>query len=157
MNEKRKVRFNFVDFLIIIAVLAALFSIMFRSTLLKLIGNVVYTQDAVITVRFEGMTEEQADAVSEGDVLYLSDERLGEISSVTKTPSTQTLLAGGEDRAFIRVSDESHYDLVCTLTVRGVYNDDGFYLFGEQYLGVGKEISVSSEIYTYTVVVVSIS
>ena len=157
MNEKRKVRFNFVDFLIIIAVLAALFSIMFRNTLLKMIGNVVYTQDAVITVRFEGLTNEQADAVSEGDVLRLSGEKLGEISSVTRIASTETILAGGEDRAFIRVSDERHSDLVCTVNVRGVYNDDGFYLFGEQYLGVGKELSVSSEIYKYTVLVVSIS
>lgn len=158
MSEKRKVGFNFVDFLIIIAVIAALFSIMFRSTLLKLIGNAVYTQDTTITVRISGLTVEQADAVSVGDVLYLSDEKFGKISDVTKTASTQMALSGGEDRKFIGVSDERHYDLVCKVEeVRGVYNDDGFYLFGEQHLGVGKEISLSSEIYRYNVIVVSIS
>lgn len=157
MSEKRNVRFNIIDFLILLAVLAALFSILFRSTLLKLIGNVVYTQDADIIVRMTGLTPEQADAVNEGDILFCFGERLGEINSVEKLPSTVMALSGGDNRTFVRVSDERSYDLVVSVTVRGVYNDDGFYLFGEKYLGVGKTLDISSGIYAYSSVVVSIS
>mgnify|MGYP003571316825 CR=1 FL=1 len=154
-----KVRFNIVDFLVVIAILAAIAALVFRGTILKFIGSVIYTEDAVLSVRIERTTPEQASGINEGDILYLGDDELGEISSCSVTDSRIILFSEDENEngAFIRVNDGGHCDVICNINVKGAFNSDGFYLFGDRYVGVGQTLTVASGTYTCEVTVVSIS
>ena len=158
MNEKPRVRFNIIDFLIVIAVIAAILTVVFRGTLTELIGNVIYTQDAVLTLRADGLTEEQIGQISEGDVLYLGDEKLGNIISKSYENSRGLILdSSGAGSVFLSVRDPEHFDITISVNVKGVYSDDGFHLFGKNFVGVGEKLGVISEKYGYEVTIISIT
>ena len=158
MNDKPKVRFNIVDFLIVVAVIAAILTLIFRGTLTELIGNVIYTQDAVLSVRVDGLSEEQAEQISEGDILWLGDEKLGSVISKSSENSHRMILdASGAGSEFQSVRDPEHFDLTFSVSVKGVYSDDGFHLFGRSFVGVGEKLKVISDKYGYEVTIISIT
>lgn len=158
MNKKAKVRFNIVDFLIIVAVLAAILTVVFRGTLTELIGTVVYTNDAVIAIRIDGLGEEQLDLIKDGDVLNIDGEKFGSIISKSSENSTVIKLSeSGAGNEFQRVRDPERYDVTCAINAKGTYNNDGFYLSGKRFMGVGEKITVVSDKYSFEATVISFS
>lgn len=158
-TNKTKVRFNIIDFLVIVAILAAILALVLRGPILTRIGRVVYSDDAALSLRIGGLTKAQADGISEGDVLSLLGEELGKIASCSVSESKTVLYVedGNGGGQFIGVNDPEHFDVIFTVNVKGAANSDGFYIFGSQYVGVGQTMVLTSDTYSYEVTVVSIT
>ena len=156
---KAKVRFNIVDFLVVVAILAAILALILRGPILKRIGRVVYNDEAVLSVRIAGLTVEQAEGIRQGDLLYLSGDELGKIASCSSSESHVVVFEedGNGGGRFVRADDPGHFDVVCSINIKGAANSDGFYIFGSMYVGVGQTLLITSDTYSYEVTVVSIT
>ncbi len=158
MSEKRGVRFNIIDFLIIVAVLASLFVIIFRGTIIDFIGKVIYTEEATVTVKIQNLDAEQIDMINTDDTLYWNGELFGTVEDVKFTNSrTVTLNDGGDYPIFVDTIDSEHFEVDCTVKVRGAFFDDGFHLSGSYYLGVGKVLELYSDSFYCSAIITSIA
>ena len=158
VKKKNDVRFNIIDFLIIIAVLASVSVLIFRSTISDFVGNVVYNDDAAVTFTVREVSLDQAQMLKKGDKLYTGSMELGEVVSVTYTNSMINVdVESGEGVVYQRVADPEKYDVTVTVSSVGAFFEDGYHLAGEMYLGVGKNLTVYSDNYSCNCIITAIS
>ncbi len=156
--KRSKAKFNAVDFLIIVGVIAAVLVLVFRATIADFVGNSVYREKAEITFVIQNADKSTAEKIKEGDVFYLENLKLGEVLGVSFVYSTVCVLdKSGESPIFKEITDEQHYDITVKVSSAGAYFEDGFYLGGENHLGVGQKIAVFSENFESEALITAIS
>ena len=79
VKEKKKIRFNLVDFFIIISVLLAVLMIVFRGTVADFVGNVVYTDEATVSFTVKGVSKGDLEMIKKDDTVYYDEKTLGKI------------------------------------------------------------------------------
>ena len=158
MKEKARARFNIIDFLIIIAVLASLFVLIFRRTIVDFIGNVINTQEAVVTVRVQGVERDKVDMLKTEDVLYWNGELFGSVTEINILENKQVVLnESGVSPIFVETTDPELCDIECRVSVKGAFYDDGFRLAGSYFLGVGKTVELYTDGFYCSAIITSIA
>lgn len=159
MREKSKARFNIIDFLIIVALLASLFVLIFRGTIIDFIGDIINTQDATVTVVIQGVDTAEADMLKKEDTLYWNGELFGRVEEISITDSRELVLsdANTSGPSFVSIIVPDKCDIECTITVRGAFLEDGFHLSGSYYLGVGKTVELYSDSFYCSAIITSIA
>jgi hypothetical protein len=137
-------RFNIIDLVIVIVVIACIVGTVFRSAILEKLSFAASRDEIRISFCAENLTEEQCGAIKKGEKLYFGKELFGEILSLTS--SSQTVLAYDEEiGSFKSAVDDKLFVLTGELTVKGKNTDHGFFFGSSTHIGVGKMLNLEGE------------
>ncbi len=145
MTEKRKIRFNIIDFIILVAVIACVVGIALRYDVADRIG--VKTNETKVEISFivHDIKESSADALLIGDEFYWKQNgmSLGTLIEKEIAPA-ERISENGRGEGVVTYS-ENKKDARATLVAVGTVTDDGFMLGGTQFISAGKEMEIYSK------------
>lgn len=158
VKEKKKIRFNLVDFFIIISVLLAVLMIVFRGTVADFVGNVVYTDEATVSFTVKGVSKGDLEMIKKDDTVYYDEKTLGKVLSVEYVNSTVNVIDDSSGTpVYKQAVDYESYDLKITVSTVGAFFEDGFYFDGQIYLGVGKNLELYTDNYSCFAIITAIT
>ena len=153
MSENRKQsamgtrrRFNFVDLLIILA-LILIIAIVVNMFLPQSVFGSLNTNtecDMQYTVEFIGVDEAFVDKIKEGDTVVDSVTKytLGSVVAVNSDNNYTELIYDKENDAGKLVANPDRYNLLITVSVTAEYNEDKGYSVGDRRIAVGEYLSL---------------
>lgn len=144
-GEKKKRRFNIIDLLIILALVAVVAAIGFRYNLVEKIGVKSEEDTVVISFLIQDIKETSADALVLGDMFYWEVNKMliGEL--ISKKPSFAEAFIENNEGILVKLYNENSYDVRGEIKAKGKIKDDGFMLGGTQFLAPGKILYVESK------------
>ncbi len=144
INEKSEKRFNFIDILIILAVLIIAVSIIFRAQLITFFSDGERRSECTIEFQCENVPNESLAFISSGSSLsWLEHEVvIGTLENTEVSPATAYILRN--DGSYDKVSDPKNSFIKGTLSADVLYNN-GCYIGGTAFLAPGMTITVYSE------------
>ncbi len=148
-NAKKKRRFNFVDFLLILLILALIGGAIYLFSSGALLRQFRSQQTGTIsyTVEIIGVEEDYLDLIAKGDAVgnAVTKSSLGMVESVDYSiKQTELGYQETEDGSYEGVLNEypDRYNILVTITVEGDYvPDDGYYIDGTR-IAVGEALSL---------------
>lgn len=179
MNENRKIRFNIVDVIIILLIIACVVGVVLRGTIKEKISQTISTEVAYVTLVAENVPEEFLELFEDADKVYSNSEELGLMISNAYKEQTEIVLDLNEKYEYKEIDDgngnyikivektvspefekatnPNTYTVTCQIQVNGQDKNDGFYLRGVDYIGVGKMLNISIENHSFTMIITKIS
>ena len=179
MNDSKKIHFNVIDIIVIFLVIACVLGLVFRAEIREKLGKALSGETAYITLVAENVPYEHVKAFVQGNNAYCGSDKLGIIIGYSYTEQTVIVLDLNEKYEYVPVDagngeyintveriispefksvyDKQHYTLTCQIQVSGQDKDDGFYLDGVEYIGVGKMLNISTENHAFTMTITKIS
>lgn len=161
MAGKRKVRLNIIDFLLIALLILAVIAIFLRPTVVEQIGKLSANETVVVRFVAENVSAAQIDKMAEGDLLACNGERFGELRSFTASPSEVLQLVDpegtGEHAYYQKVILPEQNTVSGQLRLIGNNKENGFYVGGNTYIGVGTVLYLTADSYVMTVQITGIS
>ncbi len=144
-KKERKIRFNIIDFLIVIAVIACIVGIALRYNVADRIGVKSNTDTAEVSFIVRDIKQSSADALITGDTFYWTQNgvELGVLTSKSTTPAA-IVSENSKGEAVVVYSDYA-VDATGVLTCVGTLTDDGFMIGGTQFVAPGKEMEINSK------------
>ena len=137
--QKKKLRFNIIDFLIIVAIVAVVVVFAVRGGIIKKISS--YNTTITYTVKVFDVQKGSFDLVNVGDSLYFDedDRRIGKV--VDKSFSESVDYAVLSDGTIKKVKNvEDRIDMYITIEADGTFDDDGCMVNGDFFVGKGKKM-----------------
>lgn len=161
MSAQKKVRFNVVDFLLILLVILSVVALFLRPQVLEKISELTATETVVVNFYADRLSEEESNALSVGDRLTVGDGEYGELLSYTVQPyQTLQLIesdAEAENAFFKEVTEPDLYTVKGQIRLTGIRRTDGFHVGGNFAVGVGSIVEIQSDSYILTLEIVGIS
>lgn len=151
--EKRRRRFNFIDLLLIIFVLAVVFvaiNIVSPTSLLdKLKKDSVHTIQ--YTVEFTGVDKSYIDKIGENDTVVdsVSKQNFGSVATVDNNTKYTVLEYNEADDSALLAEHPDKYNLIVTITATATYREGRGYSIGEQRIAVGEKLSLRFPDFAY--------
>ncbi len=157
-------KFNIVDILIILLVVAGIVLLLFR---LGAFGT-VNAVDTAAVVSFvigdeSGIRDTTAAYFNAGDEVYLTSSvgagvsPVGKIVSVGVSPHREERLINNEAVTFTYPSDPpTKVEVSGTIRFSGTYADGGFYIGGKQYAAAGSQIYLCTDKVDFYITVISV-
>jgi len=145
-NEKKiRRRFNIVDLLIILAVIAIVIGVALRYNIADSIGLKSNKDTVTVSFLITDIKETSADAMVIGDKFYLqyNNLELGELMN-KKTSNTVSYIEN-DDGVLVKAENNTRFNVRGEIRATGKLTSDGFMLGGTQYIAAGKDISVYSQ------------
>ncbi len=142
-----RIRFNLVDLVLIIAVLACLVGVYLRYNISEEFGVKHELEDYVLSFEIKNIRYTSADAFPEGDALYLDgkDTVLGTILGIDSTSPSEVIYTDSKgDYKTIYYPEDSRIDLTGRLLSRGDMTERGYMLGGNTYLAPGQTYYVET-------------
>lgn len=140
----KNTRFNLIDFIIVIVVIACIVGTVFRSVILEKVSFASSRDELKVSFCAENLTEDQCSAIRQGEDLYLGNEVFGKVVSITS--SSQNVIVPDESGdLFVKAVDNKLFTLVGELTVRCKNTDYGFFFGSDTHIGVGKMLNLKGE------------
>ena len=139
-NKQKTHRFNIIDFMLIVAVLACIIGITFRQNLNE---TVVESNDtATVTVMIRGLLKDNVKQIIEGDEYFnqRSGDSMGILQSFETKPAK--IRTPRLDGTIATTEYVDRTDVICTVDVEGIYTDEGFMIGGSEYIGCGSNFLV---------------
>ena len=145
MNKKtqKNNRFNIIDFMLIVAVLACIIGVAARTNIKQ---NVLLSDDtATVTVMVRGLMKDSVKQLVAGDKYYYQSTggSIGTLQSFQATPSK--VRTPRMDGTIVISESADRADVICKVKVEGVATDTGFHVDGAQFIGSGSSIFVRSK------------
>ena len=169
INQDRanRPRFNALDAVIIILVIAAVVGVYFRYSILDFLTGEQNTQSYVITYSLDDIRYTTPNYINVDDKVYFasSGEIFGTLMSESenqdplniKPASKRFVDSNGEVREVFYPNNESRVDAKGRLLCEGYYNSDGgFYAGGNVYVAAGQTIEVKTEKVSVSMRIISI-
>lgn len=155
-NEKKKVRFNIIDLLILLAVIILIGALIIRFDLVGRIGG-TELEEVTVAYMIEGVRRTTAEAMQVGDVFTwrANGMTIGTLKTVEMSPYYITVVK--EDGTIERAEDEQRCVLRGTISAVGTMTEQGFMLGGSQFLSAGKVLDTQSPHIMVTMTVMAIS
>jgi len=94
-TNDNKTRFNMIDIIIIMVIIACIIGTVFRSAILDRLNFASSRDSARISFCAENLTAEELAAIKAGDIFTLSEKDFGVLKSLSST--TQTVIVKSED------------------------------------------------------------
>lgn len=161
MATQRKVRFNIVDFLLIVLVILSVVALFLRPAVLDKISQWTATDTVVVSFYADSLTEDECNMLANGDALSASSGAEGELLSFSVQPyRTLHLIESdvqSENPFFKEVTEPGLYSVKGQARLSGSRKNDGFYLGGNLQIGVGSTIEIQSDSYILTLEITGIS
>ncbi len=155
-NHGKRIRFNVIDLLIILVIIAVVGTVLVRYDVADKIGKASVEDSARITLLVQSIREEACNAVNDGDEISWVQEsaRMGEV--VRKEVSPAVLYSSREDGVIIKNESALTYDLRCTVDTKGMISKDGYLLNGVSYIAPGKTVTIRNRDITLSAIVLSV-
>jgi hypothetical protein len=175
MNENKNIRFNVIDVIVVVLILACIVGFVFRGTLKEKIGKMLSADTAYVTLCVENVPADQVSAFVQGSDAFIDGKKIGVLIGYSYTEQQNVVLALNEtfeyrteddgsasyvkktSPEFVNVYDPANYTVVCLVQVAGQDKVDGFYLNGVEYIGVGKMLNISTGNLLFTMTITEIS
>ena len=141
-NTQKSHRFNIIDFVLIITVLACLIGITVRQNLKD--QFVDSSDTATVTVMIRGLLKDNVEHLVVGDEFY--NQRNGEVVGILKDFETKPakIRTPRHDGTIAITEYIDRTDVMCTIEVEGLSSDEGFMIGGTDYIGCGTSLLVRS-------------
>ncbi len=156
-NKKSKIKFNVIDFIIVVVILGCLVGVFMRYNLADKIGGNQAESKAEISFMIEKISITSEDALVAGDAFYWKQN--GALVGYLKdhqTTAAETYYADEEGLPKPAYS-QTHINVVGVLSATGTFTDDGaFMLAGNQFIAPGKEMEVKSPHIEVTIMITDI-
>ena len=137
----KKIRFNAIDLLILIAVLVAVFTAVYRSGLKDSLVAMRSNETIVYTLRINNIQRQSFDMIEIEDAIFnqSDDKKLGNIiAKEYEAAQAYIVLDSGEiKKTFI----PDRIDVVLTVEATGRVSEDGCMIGGNYFIAAGKYIS----------------
>ena len=143
MADRKKMRFNVIDVIIVILIIGAITGIILRYNIVgKLVSS--SSRDKVsITVLVTGVKPALAESIKDGEDFYIESKKFGTLAS--HNAENSVVYKTDEEGNIIRSSDPSLNDVTTVFTAEGVIDPDGsFKLAGSRFLAAGKTVTLQS-------------
>ncbi len=153
MDNAKKVRFNVIDLLIILAFIAIAAGILLRYNVADRLGVRADSVEVEMTFRVSDMRATSADFFKVGDTFVWDslDVTLGELTEIEFKPA-ESIVEKLDGTAAISYS-ETRIDGFGTLRAKGTMTDEGFMLEGTQFISPGKDVPMKNgRIYVVAVI-----
>lgn len=154
------VRFNIIDLVLIIAVLACLVGVYLRYTASEQFGVNHELEDYVLSFEIKNIRYTSADAFPEGDPLYLNgkDTVLGTILAIDSTTPAEVVFTDKKGNyKTIYYPEDSRIDLSGRILSNGVMTERGYLLGGNTYLAPGQSYYVETPLINVSVTITAIN
>lgn len=148
MNIK-KIKFNAIDFLILLVIVAAIVSVIFRSSLKDEISALRSNETIVCTVRINNVQKESFDYINLDDKLFASsdDKFLGTVVEKTSRPAETYISLDSGD--IVKTYIPNRIDIMLTLECPGRVTDEGCMVDGNFFIASGSYISAYTNLLTF--------
>ena len=154
--KEKKVRFNLIDFIIVIVVIACIVGTVFRATILEKLSFASNSDTATVMFYAENLTSEELASISIGEELSLDGETFGVIKDYASF--AQTVVVPTPDGAsFTQAVDNNLFTITGELEIRGDNTESGFFFGSDIHIGVGKVLSLDGEKCNISIVITKIT
>ena len=145
MENKKKKRFNIIDLIIILVVLALGVGIALRYDFVGKIKSSTEDNTVIVSFLIRGADEEMVSAFNEGDVFYVSSNgmKLGELVKVSSSPAEK--LVSNSEGVYVSTTMPGKIDIRGEIRALGTMNSDGFKLGGTFFMAANKNIELKSK------------
>lgn len=143
-NKKKAFRFNFLDVIILAAIIAVVAGLFLRGKLAGSMAGSSTTDEVEIVFYINDVKKETGDAAIIGETIYWQQNAMliGTISGSESSPAE--IYTEGSNGKMIFSLNEDRADLRITVRASGSMTDEGFMLNGTQFLAAGKEMILQS-------------
>lgn len=161
MVNQKKVKFNVIDFLLVVLLILAVVAMFLRPQVLEKISQLTANDTVVVSFCADRLTEDEYALLTEGDVLTLEDGVFGELLVFATEPyRTLQIIQSDvevENPFFESVVEPGRYTVKGQIRLTGDLRSDGFYVGGKLPIGVGSICQVQSDSYILTLEITGIS
>ena len=143
-TDEGKVRFNIIDFIIIVVVIGCIAGVVIRFNVVDKLVLDTKRDEVKISFAVAGISPQIANSINDGDEFYVvgSEELLGTLLS--HSLSNAHTVVSNENGYPVESYDETLRDVRGVFAAAGVSGEDGFLLGGTLFLAPGKTLSVES-------------
>lgn len=146
-KNPRRIRFNLVDLVLIIAVLACVTGVYLRYNVSEQFGVNHELNTFTLSFEINNIRYTSADAFPEGDAFYLKspDKLLGTLLSIDSTSPTEVVYT--DDKGNYKTAyypEDTRIDLTGRLQTTGIMTESGFLLDGNTFLAPGQTYAVQT-------------
>ena len=154
---KSKIKFNVIDFLILLVIVIAVFTVFFRSGLNDTIVDARTSKTIEMTVRINNVQEETFDILQIDDVLYAQFDsiELGKITAKSYRPA-ETYIAL-DDGTIQKTYIPNRYDIFLTIEGKGNSTKEGNMLNGNLFVASGSYLAVYTNDVSFNLEVTSVT
>lgn len=144
MTDKKKKRFNVIDFVIVVVVLGCIAGIAARYNIVNRIVVDSDRDEVEISFLATDMSPMLSYAVNVGETFYseASGISMGPLIEYDVKDSIITFINDSGEKE--TAADPAKKDITGTLRATGIMSADGFMLGGTQYLAAGKTLTIQS-------------
>ena len=138
-NKNKKIKFNIIDFIIVLAVIGVVLAVFLRGGLVD-----KFTESKQIieyTVKISDIQKESFDLIEVGSNIYCNDDDsiMGVVKSKTSQPATMYIvLADGE---IAKTTQPDRIDVFLTIEAEGTVDEEGCRIGGTYFIACGKNVS----------------
>lgn len=146
----KKIKFNAIDFLILLFIIAAILAVAFRSGLKDSLVAIRSNETIVYTLRINNLQKESFDMLEIEDKLFAQsdDKLLGKIVGKTSRPAeTYISLDSGE---IVKTYIPERLDIFLTVECTGRVTEEGCMLGGNYFVAAGKRISAYTDTVSFS-------
>ncbi len=160
MNENSKPlkkKFNIIDFLLIVLIIAALISVLLRNDVTSTLNVGQKMTDVEFTFIVENIRDISCDKFAEGKefLLQSNDKSIGTLTSYEVLPYEQFMeLSSGE---IVKSQVPNRYTLKGTVKTQVYKGEDGYYLEDNVFLSPGSTFYVKFDILYFMISVISVN
>ncbi len=142
--EKSEKRFNFIDVLIILAVILIIAAVIFRAQIITIFNDGERRSECVIEFQCESVPKECISHIKEGiELSWLEKETsIGKLGKIEVSPAQKYVLK--DNGSYEKFDDPLNYFIKGSITADVLYKD-GCYIGGTAFLAPGMTITVHSE------------
>ncbi|MBR7185177.1 MAG: DUF4330 family protein [Clostridia bacterium] len=155
-TEKKTARFNIIDLVLIIAVLACIVSVYLRYNVSENFGVNQEMEEYVLAFEIKNIRYTSAEAFPEGDPVYLAekDVLMGTILAIDSTTPAEVIYTDTKgDYKVIYYPEDTRIDLTGRILAKGIMTEKGFLLNGNLFLAPGQLYYVETPLITVGITV----
>ena len=151
-----KVRFNIIDFLIILIVLGSIAGVIIRYNIIDRLVLDTDRDSVRISYMVTGVSPQIANSITDGDVYYIvgADNTFGTMEE--HSISNALKVEANENGLPVESFDDTMRDVRGTFMSHGVLGDNGFFLDGTVFLAPGKTMVIESKNVRISVIITEI-
>ena len=155
-TNENKTRFNMIDLIIVLIIIACIIGTVFRGTILDRLSFSSSADSVKVSFTAENLTYEDISVLNTNDTLYLSEKSFGTLTSMSYVK--QTIVVPSQDQlSFTEALDPTHYTLTGEIEVSGKNTDKGFFFDSDIHIGVGKVLNLESSKCAISIVITKIT
>ena len=155
-TNESKTRFNMIDLIIVMIIIACILATVFRGTILDKLSFSSSVDRVRVSFVADNLTYDDVSALSVNDNLFLSEKSFGKLTSVSHVNQT-TVVPSQNGLSFTEAVDPTHYTVNGEIEISGKNTDKGFFFDSDVHIGVGKVLNLESSNCAISIVITKIT